>query len=272
MTHPPHGPDPNLGFGVIAGLAPDLLTALAPEIAALGYGSLWINDSGTPEADGLAGLAVVAAAAPSLGLGVGVLPLDRRSPAEIADHVTALALPLDRLRLGVGSGASRKPLVLVRHGVQDLRLRLPDARIFISALGPWMSRLAGEIADGVLFNWTVPKRLAELSEIVAEGERESHRDRIDRWAYVRAAVGPDARDRLAEEARGYAQAPAYARAFEAAGAPFEEVGVTAFDLPSQLAAYREVLDGVVVRALPREWRLDDVLEVARAAAPPAATG
>jgi alkanesulfonate monooxygenase SsuD/methylene tetrahydromethanopterin reductase-like flavin-dependent oxidoreductase (luciferase family) len=272
MTHHLSARDPNLGFGVIAGLAPDLLAALAPEITALGYGSLWINDSGTTEADGLAGLAVVAAAAPSLDLGVGVLPLDRRSPADIADHVAALGLPLDRLRLGVGSGASKKPLVLVRHGVQDLRLRLPDARIFISALGPWMSRLAGEIADGVLFNWTIPGRLAELSEIVAEGEREARRGPIERWSYVRAAVGPDARDRLGEEARRYAQAPAYGRAFEAAGAPFEDIGITSTDLPSQLAPYREVLDGVVVRALPREWRLDDVLEIARAAAPAVATG
>jgi alkanesulfonate monooxygenase SsuD/methylene tetrahydromethanopterin reductase-like flavin-dependent oxidoreductase (luciferase family) len=272
MTHQRNAPDPNLGFGVIAGLAPDLLSALAPELAALGYGSLWINDSGTPETDGLAGLALVAAAAPSLELAVGVLPLDRRSPTQIADHVAELGLPLNRLRLGVGSGASTKPLVLVRHGVQDLRLRLPDARIFISALGPWMSRLAGEIADGVLFNWTIPARLAELSEIVAEGERETRRRPIERWAYVRAAVGPDARDRLAEEARRYAQAPAYGRAFESAGAPFEEVGVTASDLPLQLAPYREVLDGVVVRALPREWRLDDVLEIARAAAPAGPTG
>lgn len=255
-----------MGFGVVAGLAPDLLTAIAREVAALGYGSLWINDSGTAEADGLAGLAVVAVATPGLDLGVGVLPLDRRSQAEIADHLAALALPLDRLRLGVGSGASKKPLILVRHGVQDLRLRVPDARIFISALGPWMSRLAGEIADGVLFNWAIPEQLAKLSDIVAEGEREAGRAApIERWAYVRAAVGPDARERLAEEAQRYAQAPAYRRAFEAMGAPFDKVGVTVTDLPAQLAAYREVLDGVVVRALPRQWRLEDVLEIARAA-------
>ena len=128
-----------------------------------------------------------------------------------------------------------------------------------------MSRLAGEIADGVLFNWTIPARLAELSDIVAEGEREAHRGVIQRWEYVRAAVGPDARERLAEEARRYAQAPAYGRAFEAAGAPFEEVGITSPDLQSQLVPYRQVLDGVVVRALPPEWQLEDILEIARAA-------
>jgi hypothetical protein len=38
----------------------------AVRVAQLGYGSFWINDSGRPDADGLAGLAVVAAAAPGL--------------------------------------------------------------------------------------------------------------------------------------------------------------------------------------------------------------
>jgi alkanesulfonate monooxygenase SsuD/methylene tetrahydromethanopterin reductase-like flavin-dependent oxidoreductase (luciferase family) len=258
--------NPAPGFGVIAGLAPDLLSALAHEVAALGYGSFWINDGGGAAADGLAGLAIVATAEPSLHLGVGVLPLDRRTPADIAREIEDLGLPLARLRLGVGSGsATRKPLVLVRHGVEDLRLIVPGARIYIAALGPWMSRLAGEIADGVLFNWAIPERLGEMSELVAEGEREAGRRPIERWAYVRVAVGPDARERLAAEARRYARSPAYGRAFAAMGRPFEEVGIAAEDLRPQLSPYREVLDGVVVRALPREWRLDDVLEIARAA-------
>jgi alkanesulfonate monooxygenase SsuD/methylene tetrahydromethanopterin reductase-like flavin-dependent oxidoreductase (luciferase family) len=265
--------DPALGFGVIAGLAPDLLSAIAREVAALGFGSFWINDGGRPDADGLAGLAVVAGAEPTLHLGVGVLPLDRRTPPDIARQIGDLGLPLARLRLGVGSGSATKgPLALVRHGVRDIRLLVPEARIYIASLGPRMSRLAGEIADGVLFNWAVPERLSEMSQLVAEGEREASRGFIERWAYVRAAVGPDARERLAAEARRYAQSPAYGRAFAAMDRPFEDVGVAALDRSSELAPYREVLDGVVVRALPREWRLDDVLEIARAAAAGPAAG
>jgi alkanesulfonate monooxygenase SsuD/methylene tetrahydromethanopterin reductase-like flavin-dependent oxidoreductase (luciferase family) len=284
MVEPePHSPGP-LGFGVIAGLGRELLEPLATAISGLGFDSLWINDGGRPQADGLAGLAVVHAAAPGLLLGVGVLPLDRRLPAEIVTEVTRLGLPLDRLRLGVGSGGSRQPLELVRTGVAALRQALPAARIFIGALGPRMSRLAGEIADGVLFNWAVASRLEALSAIVAEGEREAGRRPIERWAYVRATIGPNARARLAAEARGYALTPAYGRAFDEMGVPFEQVGVArdgrdalavaregrdspAGDvLAGQLQLYRRILDGVVVRALPVDWRLQELLEIARSAA------
>lgn len=254
------------GFGVIAGLPADLLAPLSREVARLGYDMFWINDSGQPEADGLAGLATVAGAAPGLRLGVGVLPLDRRTPAQIAGHVLDLGLPLDRLLLGVGSGGAPKPLGLVREGVRELRDLLPGARIVISALGPRMSRMAGEIADGVLFNWAVPERLLDLSDRVAEGTRDAGRHPIERWAYVRAAVGAGALERLAAEAGRYAGYPAYGRAFAAMGAEFRDVGVAGDDLPARLAPYRAILDGVVVRALPREWTLSEALEIAAAAA------
>jgi len=252
--------------GVIAGLGRGLLEPLAAAALQLGYGSLWINDSARPDADGLAGLAIVAGVAAGLELGVGVLPLDRRTPDQIADEVRRLALPLDRLRLGVGSGAASEPLAVVRTGVERLRVLLPEARIVVAALGPRMSRLAGEIADGVLFNWAVPDRLRAGIERVTEGERAAGGRRIERWAYVRAAEGPDARDRLGAEARRYARTPAYGRAFDAMDVPLETVGVAGDDLAAQLTAYRDVLDGVVVRALPREWRLADVLSIMRKAA------
>ena len=239
---------------------------MALEVERLGYDTFWINDGGRPEADGLAGLATVARAAPGLRLGVGVLPLDRRTLAEIARHVRDLGLPLDRLLIGVGSGGAPKPLGLVRAGVLELRDLLPGARIVVSALGPRMSRLAGEIADGVLFNWAVPEQLADLSGHVADGARDAGRPPVERWAYVRAAVGADALDRLAAEAAGYAGYAAYGRAFAAMGAEFREVGVAGDDLAAQLAPYRVILDGVVVRALPHEWTLREALDIAAAAA------
>ena len=268
MRDTPLSRQTELGFGVIAGLAPDLLAAVAREVAQRGYGMFWINDGGRAEADGLAGLAVVAAAAPSLRLGVGVIPLDRRSPAQIAALVTDLGLPLERLGLGVGSGGAGRPLDLVRRGVAELRSLLPEAHIFISALGPRMTALAGEIADGVLFNWAVPDRLVELSAIVADAGRDAGRAPVERWGYVRAAVGSDATARLAAEAERYAGYPAYGRAFDAIGQPFDRYGVAGSGLPAQLAAYRSALDGVVVRALPAEWSVPALIEIARAATEP----
>jgi len=264
--------DQHLGFGVIAGLPDELLADLAREIERLGYGALWINDGGRPTADGLAGLSVVAQAAPTLQLGVGVLPLDRRSAAEIAAAVRSLRLPLHRLWLGIGSGGeAARPVGIVRDGVTALRGTLPDARVLISALGPQMSRLAGEVADAVLFNWATPSRLANVSALVAEGSARAGRGPVERWAYVRTAVGHDARTRVGEEAARYAESPAYRRAFDAQAVPFADIGIagsSATDLAPQIAAYRAVVDGVVIRALPRSWTVEDALVIARAAAPP----
>jgi alkanesulfonate monooxygenase SsuD/methylene tetrahydromethanopterin reductase-like flavin-dependent oxidoreductase (luciferase family) len=265
MVEPEQRPAGSLGFGVVAGLGRDLLEPLARTVAGLGFETFWINDGGRPEADGLAGLAAVHASAPRLALGVGVVPLDRRNPSDIAAEVTRLGLPLDQLRLGVGSGSAKRPLELVRTGVAALRQELPAARIFIAALGPRMSRLAGEIADGVLFNWAVPGRLEVLSALAADGEREGGCGPIERWAYVRTTVGPGARARLAAEARRYAGTPAYGRAFDAMGVPFRQVGVAGEDLARQLLPYRRILDGVVVRALPAAWQLAQLVEIGRSA-------
>jgi alkanesulfonate monooxygenase SsuD/methylene tetrahydromethanopterin reductase-like flavin-dependent oxidoreductase (luciferase family) len=268
-NQPPTRSDRNAGFGVVAGLGAEILAPLAREVASLGFGSFWANDGGRAEADGLADLATARASALHLELGVGVLPLDRRSPARIADEVRRLDMPLDRLWLGVGSGGAARPLAIVRAGITDLRRLLPDARILVGGLGPRMLRLAGELADGVLLNWIVPSRVPWARGQVAAGAIVAGRDpdTIEVWAYVRGAVGPDARARIGQEAERYGTSGAYGRAFAAMGVPFDEVGISGDDLTERVESYKAVLDGVVVRALPAGPALDDLLAIARAAAP-----
>jgi alkanesulfonate monooxygenase SsuD/methylene tetrahydromethanopterin reductase-like flavin-dependent oxidoreductase (luciferase family) len=257
-----------LGFGVSAGLGADVLVPLALEVERLGYGSFWANDLGRPENDGLADLAIVHGAAPSLELGVGVMPLDRRTPRAIVDEVRRLGLPIDRLALGVGSGGAAESLRVVREGINELRELLPDGRIYAAALGPKMCRLGGELADGVLLNWKVPERIPAARAEIAAGAVEAGRspESVDVRAYVRAAVGPGARERLGAEAQRYNTTPAYGRAFTAMNVAFDRVGVAGADLPGQLAPYQAVLDGVVVRALPPGRDLAEFLAIARAAA------
>jgi len=264
---------PPLGFGVSAGYGAAILEPLAVAAEGLGYESFWVNDSGRPDADGLADLAIVARVAPGLRLGVGVVPLDRRPPERVADDVDRLGLPLDRLRLGVGSGAeAARPVSLVRDGVASLRAAMPAALVYIAALGPRMSDLAGEVADGVLLNWAVPERLSESVARIQRSAEAAGRDpcSVATWTYVRAAVGPDARERLGREAERYAKGAAYGRQFGEMGVPLTRVGVTGEDLPAQLRPYRAVMDGVVVRALPavagQANLLEELLEIARAGA------
>ena len=49
------------------------------------------------------------------------------------------------------------------------------------------------------------------------------------------------------------------------GSPSNASGVAGSDVDRQLEAYRAVLDGTVVRALPVQWRLDELLAIAESA-------
>ncbi len=73
---------------------------------------------------------------------VGVVALSEQTPATIAERVHGAAIPVERLTVGVGSGASRS-LDRVRMGVAELRNLLPDHEIAVAAVGPRMARLAG---------------------------------------------------------------------------------------------------------------------------------
>ena len=141
------------GFAVFAGTTPEIIRASAREAEALGYSSFWVNHPGAT--DGLAALGLAAKETRRIELGIGVIPLHTRGPESIVQGVRANVLPLDRLLLGVGS-PNPEALTRVRGGIAELRAQL-RARLIVAALGPQMCRLAGEVADGVLFNWLTPE-------------------------------------------------------------------------------------------------------------------
>jgi alkanesulfonate monooxygenase SsuD/methylene tetrahydromethanopterin reductase-like flavin-dependent oxidoreductase (luciferase family) len=148
------------GLGITAGLDAGLARDLAVRCEQLGYHSLWSNDE--PAAPGLKTLVHFAAAAPQLELGVGVLPLDRHQPVQIAGEIARLWLDPAKLWIGVGSGQLRAPIHLVQRGVAELRELLPEGtRIVLAAMRPRMCQLGGAIADGVLLNWMLPAQAAQ---------------------------------------------------------------------------------------------------------------
>jgi alkanesulfonate monooxygenase SsuD/methylene tetrahydromethanopterin reductase-like flavin-dependent oxidoreductase (luciferase family) len=257
-----------LEFGLTAGERP-WLGELGSALAALGFTAVWANDN--LRRSGLATLAAIAPRASGLEMGLGVAPLSDRSPGEIAGEARALGLPLERLTLGVGSGSSSS-LALVREGVRALRSELPGARIAISALGPRMCALGGEIADVVLLNWAAPQRIAWARERIAEGAATAGREPPVVASYVRVAVGTGSTERLLAERAHYAgRTPRpYARLF-AAQPQDPTPGVAADDpaaIPGLLAPHRAALDRCVVRGLPVADSFDGWLAVARAAAAP----
>jgi len=255
------------GFGVAAGLDPEVARPLAARCAELGYASMWSNDH--PGAKGLETLAEFAAAAPQMDLGVAVIALDRTPPEQIAADIERLGLDRDRLWLGVGAGFSEKPLTRMREALPELRERLPGVRLVLAAMGPKMRALAGAEFDGVFFNWMTPGFAAGAREQVEKGAREAGRETPPVFGYVRTAVGEDAADRLAKEESFYRDLhDGYRNHFARLGEPVGTVGVAATsadEAQRALAAYT-ALDVVVVRGLASA-RVEPMTALAAAAAP-----
>ncbi len=238
------------GFGVAAGLDPEVARPLAARCAELGYASVWSNDH--PGAKGLETLAEFAAAAPEVDLGVAVIALDRTPPEEIAADVERLGLDPARLWLGVGAGFSERPLTRMRESLPALRERLPGVRLVLAAMGPKMCALAGSSYDGAFFNWMTPDFAAGARAKVEAGAAGAGREAPPVFGYVRTAVGADAAERLAKEESFYRDLhDGYRNHFDRLAEPAGTVGVAAADAAAAqdaLAAY-SALDTVVVRGL-----------------------
>jgi alkanesulfonate monooxygenase SsuD/methylene tetrahydromethanopterin reductase-like flavin-dependent oxidoreductase (luciferase family) len=242
------------GFAVAANVKSDVIAATAREAEGAGYTSLWVNHPGP--FDGLASVGVAARESRRTALGIGV------------KGVPTHALPLDRLWLGVGS-PNPKSLDRVREGVAALRRDL-RTKIVVAALGPKMCRLAGEIADGVLFNWLTPEHAKASAALVREGAQAAKRPAPRLFAYVRLAMGLGAAERVAKEGARYDSVPAYHANFERMGVKPEATAVVA-DTPAEaaraLARWDGVLDEIVLRALPADDGVESTLALVRAAKP-----
>lgn len=255
------------GFGVTAGLDPEIASPLAARCQELGYASMWSNDH--PGAKGLETLADYARGADRIELGVAVVALDRASPGEIAADIDRLGLDRERLSLGLGSGFTEKPLTTMREALPKLRDALPGIRLVLAAMGPKMCAFGGAEWDGVFFNWMTPEFAAGAREKVEAGAREAGRDAPPVFGYVRTAVGANAEERLAKDESFYRDLhQGYRSHFERLGEPEGTVGVAAENAgvaQTELSHYR-ALDTVVVRALASA-NIEDMSALAEAAAP-----
>lgn len=245
-------------FGIPGATPLDVVRGLAPLVERAGYRALWIND--TPQGDSLAALATAAEVTSTLGLASGVIPLDRRPAAEIARRVRDLGLPLDRLRIGVGSGGARRALALVASEVASLRdLGVP---VLVGALGPRMRELAATQADGILFNWLPP---AEAAAATRELHAAAGGRRVEGVLYARTIADAEVAPVLEREAARYVGVPSYA-------ANFARLGIdpvqTAIDLsrPGAAEEYGAV-DELVLRAVTPTGSLDELVRLVEAGAP-----
>src|SRR5689334_3096652 len=185
------------------------LAGLSRTIEGAGFDALFLPEVGAR--DTLATLAALAGETSRLRLATGVVPLPLRSPSLLAAAAaTVQERSAGRLILGLGTGPSLPgALDTLRATVGALRtafaggegmvggaplrspLRLPrPPEIWIAALGPRATRLAGEVADGVLLNWCTPERVATAVTQVADGAADAGRrpTSVTIAVYIRAAL------------------------------------------------------------------------------------
>jgi probable F420-dependent oxidoreductase len=204
--------DLGITFAALQTFGPPAVPRVARRAEELGFTSFWTAEVTGPEA--FSSLAAAGAAAPSLGLGTGVVALQLRTPmvaAMAAATLQALHPDVD-VHLGVGISSpvvttrwhgapyGDRPLAQVREYVGLLRriysgepvtfagdfysldrarlgVRLGERtpRIVVAALNPAMLELAGEVADGVLLNYLPASHVPWSIERVRAGERRAGR-------------------------------------------------------------------------------------------------
>ncbi|MDQ1121579.1 LLM class flavin-dependent oxidoreductase [Microbacterium trichothecenolyticum] len=235
-----------VSLGLAGSLGPDAIAEVAPAVERAGFRTLWVND--TPDGDALAGLAAAARVTERLQLATGVVPVDRRPAADIADDVRSLALPLDRLTLGIGSGMAKEgALARVRDAI-DVLHSAGIPRVLVGALGPRMRRTGAERAEGVLLNWVPPTEVREQASALRATAPDT-----SVAVYVRTAIVSAARERLDAETARYASFPNYAANFARMGVDAADTTIRdVTELGDALEAYTAAADEVVLRAIVPE--------------------
>lgn len=220
-----------LGIGISEDLPISVEQRLATDVEAAGFRSLWTNEAAGRDA--LLKCLAWGLATTALEVGVGVVPLWTRTPAQLAMACATLQEATGGrflLGLGVSHPATmgpwhgvevRRPLTAAREMLTILRqleagersdmegevlssrrFRLavtpspPPTTRYLAAMGPRMLALAGAEADAVLLNWCAADEVARARDRVRDGAARAGRDpdRVEVAAYVRVAVGED-RDR-----------------------------------------------------------------------------
>ncbi len=174
------------------------------ELVSLGYTDVWTAE--TDGVDGFTPLALAAAWAPTLRLGVAIAPAFTRGPALLAQSVAAMAETAPgRFTFGLGTSSEvivrrwngldfTEPYKRVRDTIRFLRAALAGEKvdetyetfevhgfrlsrpleevppIFLAALRPGMLQLAGREADGAIINWLSADDVTKVAPEVGIGK------------------------------------------------------------------------------------------------------
>ncbi len=218
----------DLSIGVSEDLPIAVQQRVAAHVEAAGFRSLWTNEASGR--DSLLLCQAWAAATTDLQVGVGVVPIWTRSPAQLAmASATLQEASGGRFLLGLGVShpatmgpwhgaevraprtAARELLAILRdieagettdldgEVLRSRRFRLqvtpppPPTTRYLAAMGPRMLDLAGSAADGVLLNWASPGEVRRAGDRVRAAAEVAGRNptHVEVATYVRVAVAED---------------------------------------------------------------------------------
>ena len=141
----------------------------------------------------------------------------------------------------------------------------------VAALGPKMCHLAGEVADGVLFNFITPAHAKKSVELVRAGAASAKRQPPKMYSYVRLSLGAAAIPNMQAEADRYGAIPAYAANFERMGVKPIETTIAAnteSDIRAAIAKWQGTgIDELIFRAIVSADTAEENLKLVRAAKP-----
>lgn len=234
----------NSGAQMPMGAIPDLARLAESH----GFGCAWAGEANNKDPTVM--LAAIAAVTTRMKIGSAVYHILGRTPSTLALQAVGLdELSGGRFLLGIGSSnptiakwhgaALDHPLARVREYLEIVRLAVegkkvtfggkffsahgfklafePSGRkipIYLAAFGPRMSRLAGEVTDGVLINMANPAEIKRIAGEVRRGAEEAGRDprMLEIICKVRCSVAQDrrsAREALSHALTFYALADYY---------------------------------------------------------------
>ena len=279
----------DIEFNSGAQLPMDAIPELARLAEAHGFDCAWGGEANNKDPTVM--LAAIAAVTTKLKTGSAVYHILGRTPATLALQAAGLdELSRGRFLLGIGSsnptiaqwhgqtldhplGRVQEYIEITRAALRGEKLNFagkyftaqnfkmafkPSERtipVYLAAFGPKMTRLAGQISDGVLINMANPTEVHRIAEEARAGAKEAGRDpdRLEIICKVRCSIAHNygaARDALSHALTYYALADYYRELLGRMGFGAEVEAMRSAWRSGGFHAARKLITDEMFRSLP----------------------
>ena len=243
------------GFAIGGQIPRNDVVELVQAAETRGFETFWFTEGSGKDA--LAQIAGVGPVTSKIKLGTGIVIHYTRTPSLLAMTLITLdEITNGRVILGLGTGSPKvkdshgvafeKPLGLMRDYVTIIKSALkgervshngqaysvngfqlgfpaprPNAPVYVAALNPSITRLAGEVSDGVIFYVMTPDAVKDVLPYLRLGAKEAGRKPSDITVTCFILANPDDSEKgihaLKLQLAGFAASPPYKRRLSESG-------------------------------------------------------